>query len=153
MKVIILILLSVFILLFNSLNFGVEIHKVVEVIDGDTVVLDSGDHVRYLGIDTPEIHHPTKPKQCYGDEATKRNQELVEGKYVFLERDEEDRDKYDRLLRYVYVGFTSVNAELVREGFAYSYYYPPDLKYYKQYAQLELGAKKANIGLWANCLQ
>ena len=100
-------------------------HKVTEVIDGDTVVLDNGEHVRYLGIDTPEIHHPTKPKQCYGEEAAKRNQELVEGKYVFLERDKEDRDKYNRLLRYVYVGFTSINAELVREGFAYSYYFPP----------------------------
>ena len=100
------------------------------VIDGDTILLESGESVRYLGIDTPETNHPRRGLECYGPEATERNRELVEGELVRLEFDTTDRDAYERLLRYVYVGNTFVNAVLVEEGFAYSYYYPPDTKHY-----------------------
>lgn len=130
---------------------GFEIHKVIEVIDGDTIIIENGELVRYIGIDSPETYHPEKPKQCYGDEATQRNKELVQGQFVLLEKDQENRDKYGRLLRYVHTLFTFVNAQMVKEGFAYSYYYPPDLKHYKQLAYLEIEAMKNNRGLWGYC--
>ncbi|MCH8875446.1 MAG: thermonuclease family protein [Chloroflexi bacterium] len=121
------------------------------VIDGDTILLESGESVRYLGIDTPETNHPRRGSECYGPEATERNRELIEGKLVRLEFDTTDRDAYERLLRYVYVGNTFVNAVLVEEGFAYSYYYPPDTKHYDELLELELAAEAAGRGLWSAC--
>ncbi|MBI3335237.1 MAG: thermonuclease family protein [Candidatus Portnoybacteria bacterium] len=80
--------------------------KVARVIDGDTIELENGQRVRYIGIDTPETSDPRKPIQCFGIEAAKKNQELVEGKMVRLEKDVSERDRYARLLRYVYAGDT-----------------------------------------------
>jgi endonuclease YncB( thermonuclease family) len=130
---------------------GWEIHKVIEVIDGDTIVLENGHFVRYIGIDTPETVHPNKPIECYGEQAFLKNQELVLNRYVLLERDIEDKDDYGRLLRYVYTLECSINKRLVEEGYAYSYYYPPNLKHHKQYMYLELEAKNNNMGLWYFC--
>ena len=90
------------------------------VIDGDTIALENGETVRYLGVDTPETVNPTKPVQCYGPEASEANRQLVGGKRVRLERCP-DRDQYGRLLRYVYVDGVFVEAELVRGGYAYVY--------------------------------
>jgi len=67
--------------------------KVVKVIDGDTIKLENGEVVRYIGIDTPETVHPSKPIQCFGKEASDKNKELVEGKLVKLEKDITNRDK------------------------------------------------------------
>lgn len=78
--------------------------KVVRVIDGDTIEIEGGDRVRYIGIDTPETVDPRKPVQCYGQEASNKNKELVEGKTVELEKDVSETDKYGRLLRYVWLG-------------------------------------------------
>ena len=128
-----------------------ETYKVTNVIDGDTIILENGERVRYIGVDAPETHHPEKPVECFGREATQRNQELVEGQYVTLESDQSDRDQYSRLLRYVYVNDIFVNATLIEEGFAYSYYYPPDTKHYQDLVNLELQAKEDNLGLWAAC--
>jgi micrococcal nuclease len=124
---------------------------VVRVIDGDTVELESGDRVRYLGIDTPETVHPDKPVECYGPEATERNKELVEGKMVSLLQDGPDRDGYDRLLRYVFIDGTFVNGDLVWRGYAYarSYEDPPSL--YQTLVQLERSAREGERGLWQAC--
>src|SRR3990167_1293984 len=78
--------------------------KVVKVIDGDTIEIDGGARVRYIGIDTPETVSPTSAIECYGKESSNKNRELVEGKTVRLEKDVSEIDKYGRLLRYVYVG-------------------------------------------------
>ena len=121
------------------------------VIDGDTVLLESGESVRYLGIDTPETNHPRRGLECYGAEAAERNRELVEGELVRLEFDTTDRDAYGRLLRYVYVDNTFVNAVLVEEGFAFSYYYPPDTKHYDELLALEIAAEDAGRGMWFAC--
>jgi len=67
---------------------------VVKVVDGDTIELASGEKVRYLGIDTPETVHPSKPVQCFGKEASDYNKKLISGQYVRLVRDIEDKDKY-----------------------------------------------------------
>jgi len=127
--------------------------KVIKVIDGDTIKLENGEAVRYIGIDTPETVHPSEPVQCFGKEASDKNKELVEGKLVKFEKDITDRDKYGRLLRYVWVGDLFVNDYLVREGYAYVYTYPPDVKYSEQFVWAQQEARENNRGLWAGCLE
>jgi len=135
-----------------------EIAKVSRVIDGDTIEIENGERVRYLGIDTPETVDPRKPVQCFGVEASKKNKELVDGKTVRLEKDITDKDKYGRLLRYIYVDPSAssgqaifVNLELVKQGFAFSYTYPPDIKYQAEILAAEREAREAGRGLWKAC--
>lgn len=127
-----------------------EVSKVAHVVDGDTIKLDNGQVVRYIGIDTPETVDPRKPVQCFGKEASAKNKELVEGKEVRLIRDVSETDKYDRLLRYVYIGDMFVNDYLVRNGYAKSSTYPPDVKYQDQIRQAEEEARTNKRGLWAD---
>jgi len=119
---------------------------VTRVIDGDTIVIEGDYRVRYIGIDTPEIHPELED---YGMEAWQANRELVEGKEVRLERDVSETDKYGRLLRYVYVDECMVNAELVKQGLAQAKAYPPDTKYQVYLEELESEAKHAGRGVWA----
>jgi micrococcal nuclease len=127
-----------------------EIHKVVNVVDGDTIKLDNGEVVRYIGIDTPETVHPSKPVQCFGKEASQKNEELVLNKEVRLVRDVSETDKYNRILRYVYVEDVFVNDYLVRNGFAKSSSYPPDVKHQDQFKEAEEEARNNKRGLWAD---
>ena len=124
---------------------------VVRVIDGDTVELENGDRVRYLGIDTPETVHPDKPVECYGPEASERNKELVEGKTVSLLQDGPDRDGYDRLLRYVFIDGTFVNGDLVWGGYAYARSYGDSPSLYQTLVQLERSAREGRRGGWGKC--
>jgi micrococcal nuclease len=120
-------------------------------VDGDTieVEIDGQEYiVRYIGIDTPETVHPSQPVEYMGKEASAKNKELVLNKKVQLEKDITDKDKYGRLLRYVYVDDIMVNQELVRLGYASVYTYPPDVKYVYKFMQAELEAKTAKRGLW-----
>ena len=120
--------------------------KVIRVIDGDTITIEGGYRVRYIGIDTPEIY--PRLEAC-GMEALEANRELVEGKEVRLERDVSDKDKYGRLLRYVYMDGVFVNAELVKRGLAEAKAYPPDIKYQDFLEELEAEARQAGRGIWA----
>ena len=133
------------------------VYKVVKVVDGDTIVLEGGTTLRYIGIDTPEV---SQGKECFAEDATKKNQELVEGKNVRLEKDVSEADRYGRLLRYVWVDLPSqgapaqgifVNESLVREGYATAATYPPDVKYQNQFNQAEREAKTNGRGLWSAC--
>ena len=124
---------------------------VAKVIDGDTIEIAGGRKVRYIGIDAPERVDPRKAVQCFGEEAYKKNKELVEGKRVRLEKDVSETDKYGRLLRYVYVGDIFVNQYLVREGYAYAYTFPPDIKYAEEFVQAQRKAREEKKGLWAAC--
>lgn len=124
---------------------------VTRVIDGDTIELENGQRIRYIGIDTPETVDPRKPVQCFGLEASKKNKELVEGKRVRLEKDITDSDRYGRLLRYVYINNVFINLTLVQEGFAYSYTYPPDIKFQNQLVEAERIAREQKKGLWESC--
>ncbi len=123
-----------------------ETARVTRVVDGDTIVIEGGYHVRYIGIDTPEREKP------YYQEARQCNQELVADRIVRLEADVTDKDKYNRLLRYVYVDGLFVNAELVRQG--YAEVYPedlfPDNKYYGLLKEAEEEARQARRGIWAS---
>ena len=120
--------------------------KVIEVIDGDTITIEGGYRVRYIGVDTPEIH----PRlEAYGIEAWQANRQLVEGKRVRLERDVSETDRYNRLLCYVYVDDIFVNAELVRMGMTRAKAYPPDTRYQDYLEKMELEARLAGRGMWA----
>ncbi|MBU1628008.1 thermonuclease family protein [bacterium] len=125
-----------------------NLYDVSRVIDGDTIELTNGERVRYIGIDTPETKHPKKPVQYYGKEAYEANKRLVEGKEVRLEFDVTKRDKYGRLLAYVYVGDVFVNAWLVENGYAQVYTYPPDVKYNELFLKLQKEAREKKRGLW-----
>ena len=125
--------------------------KVTKVIDGDTIEIEGGLRVRYIGIDTPEIVHPQKPVECFGREASNKNKELVEGKFIKLEKDVSETDKYGRLLRYVFIDGFFVNQYLVKEGYAYSSSYPPDVKYQQQLREAQQEARENNRGLWNAC--
>lgn len=124
---------------------------VVKVIDGDTIKLDNGQVVRYIGMDTPETVDPRKPIQCFGQEAAKKNEELVLNKKVTLEKDVSETDRYDRLLRYVYVDGLFVNLELVKQGYAYAATFPPDVKHQADFAEAQTYAQKNGLGLWSAC--
>lgn len=125
--------------------------KVVRVIDGDTIVLESGEKVRYIGIDAPEIHHPQQGVECFGTQAFERNKALVEGKIVNLEKDVSETDKYGRLLRYVWLENTLINESLILEGYAVASSYPPDIKNQHALDQAERIARENNQGLWSSC--
>lgn len=132
-----------------------EIATVSAVIDGDTIVLTNKIHVRYIGIDTPEIAHPyfNQRAECYGIEATEANKKLVKGKTVILKRDVSNVDKYGRELRYVWVDGTFVNETLVKEGYARVDTVPPDTIYQSLFVLSELSAKLTNKGMWGTCAQ
>ena len=131
-----------------------ELVKVVRVVDGDTINVEINgkvEPVRYIGIDTPETVDPRKPVQCFGVESSKKNKELLEGKTVRLETDITDRDKYNRLLRYVWLDDILINQKLVEDGFAKSYSYPPDIKYQDKFVAAEKKAREDKLGLWTAC--
>jgi len=143
------LLFTVSILLILSFALaGQSVYKVKSVIDGDTIELENGERVRYIGIDTPETKHPSKPVQYYGKEASEANRSLVEGKEVRLEFDVQQRDKYGRLLAYVYVGDTFVNAWLVENGYAQILTIPPNVKYQDKFLELQKKARQEGRGLW-----
>src|SRR3989344_1730333 len=120
---------------------------VTNVIDGDTIEIEGGKIVRYIGIDTPETKHPKKKVQCFGIEAFMENKALVEGKQVRLEKDISETDRYGRLLRYVYIGDLFINDYLVRQGYAYAATFPPDVKYQSVFKQAQTEAEQNNRGL------
>jgi micrococcal nuclease len=126
--------------------------KVIGITDGDTLVIEGGKAVRLIGINAPE----TGAK--YYEEASAKLKELVLQKNVVLEKDSTDTDRYGRLLRYVYVGDIFVNYELVRQGYANSYFYGDDVKHKVVIEAAEERAKSEKLGLWGestykNCFQ
>lgn len=129
---------------------------VTKVIDGDTITIEGGQKVRYIGIDTPEIHNPRVIQECFGKEAAKANEDLVLGKVVRLEKDVSEVDRYGRLLRYVYVSQKYgpdlfINEELVKKGYAKAYTYPPDVAYSSRFKEVENEARVRGVGLWVSC--
>lgn len=127
---------------------------VTRVVDGDTVEvrLDGRtEDVRYIGVDTPETVKPGAPVDCFGPQASTFNHQLVEGRRVRLVFGVEERDVYDRLLAYVYLGDRFVNAELVRRGLARTLTIPPNDRFAGRLKRLEIAASRAGRGLWGAC--
>ena len=123
-------------------------YTVSKVIDGDTIVLDTGEHVRYLGIDAPELDKQSGGPAFYAREAVKQNKQLVLLKKVRLEFDVEKKDAYGRLLAYVFVKDLFVNGELVKRGCAIAMIKPPNVKYRDLLVKHQNEAMSKEIGLW-----
>jgi micrococcal nuclease len=130
--------------------------SVVRVIDGDTIVVAYAGKeykVRYIGMDAPETKDPNSSVEFMGPQATVANTALVGGRTVFLEKDVSEVDRYDRLLRHVWLddggAWTLVNLELVRLGVAIAKSYPPDVRYDELYRTADVDAQAAAFGLYA----
>ena len=162
---IITFLLSVLALLWGTVDNTVSEHmstttdpvlaEVVRVIDGDTIAVSIDgvqETVRYIGIDTPEPYRDGEPA-CFSQEASDRNKQLVANQWVTLVADVENRDRYDRLLRYVYVDDVFVNEVLVADGYATALYIKPNVAKATQFSQLEDEAQAAGRGLWTACVK
>jgi len=120
-------------------------------VDGDTMIVNIAgvkERVRLIGVDTPETKHPRKPVQYYGKEASMFTATMAEGKKVRLEFDQNQRDRYKRLLAYVYLkNGTFLNAEIVKEGYGHAYTKFP-FKYMNEFRTYEKEARLRKRGLW-----
>jgi micrococcal nuclease len=140
----------------NASAGGEREGRVVRVVDGDTIhvrVDGRDERVRYIGIDTPEDVKPGTPVQCFARAAAAANDRLVAGREVRLVPDAEARDRYGRLLAYVFRAGDGrfVNAELVRDGFARTLTIAPNVRYAQRFAGLAADARRAGRGLWSAC--
>lgn len=129
---------------------------VTRVVDGDTAEMEipgftGEEDVRFIGVDTPESVAPGQPVECFGKEASAFTRSLVEGRRVRLEFGAERRDRYGRLLAYVYVGEEFVNAELVRRGYARTLPIAPNTGFASHFERLQQQAANSGRGLWDAC--
>ena len=134
-----------------------ELYKVIKVIDGDTVNIEingKSETIRLIGIDSPETVDPRKPVQCYGKEASEKAKETLTGKSVSLEADptQGERDKYNRLLRFVFLSDgTNFNKLMISEGYAHEYTFQSNpYKYQEEFINAEKEARENKKGLWAD---
>ncbi len=128
--------------------------RVVQVLDGDTIIVQRGsyrDTIRLLGVDTPETHHPTKPVQCYGPEASAYTTKRLFGQVVRLEDDVERHDIYGRRLAYVYLDGHNFERELLQKGYARLLVIEPNHAYARDMLDDELNARAKRVGLWGAC--
>lgn len=138
---------------------GVETghHKVIRVVDGDTVVIDYfGEEttLRLIGVDTPETKHPNKDVECFGPEASAFMEELLSDRSIEIELDESQgsHDRYNRLLVYIWLDGVNINELLIGEGYAFEYTYNLPYKYQDEFKQAQSDARGSQRGLWgANC--
>jgi micrococcal nuclease len=144
-----LILLSA--LLFCKTSFVQEWSNVKWVNDGDTIVLGDGRHVRYIGINAPEIAHNNQRAEAFGYAAKKYNQSLLRSKKARLEFDIEKHDRYGRLLAYVFLSDgTFVNKKMIEKGYAYVLPRKPNVKYNRTLLKAQRDAMSAKQGIWLN---
>ena len=138
----------------ESLGQQVEA-SVTRVIDGDTAEMELAgggeEGVRFIGVDTPESVAPGQPVECFGKRASAFTKELIEGERVVLRFGAEERDRYGRLLAYIYLGERFVNAELVRLGYARTLEIAPNVDFADNFAMLQQSAANDGRGLWGEC--
>jgi endonuclease YncB( thermonuclease family) len=131
-----------------SFVYARDSFKCTKVFDGDTIEISNGEKVRLIGVDTPELYHPAKPREYYTRKARSFTRKLVEGKTVHLEYDAQKYDGYKRLLAYVYLDDgTFVNAEIIKQGFGFAYTRYP-FKYKDNFKEYEKTARNKKLGLW-----
>lgn len=126
-----------------------EVHTVVRVIDGDTFEIETKEKVRMIGIDAPETVAPRRPVGCFGTEASNYAKKLLLNQEVKLVKDISDKDSFNRLLRYVYLGDSFVNEDLVRGGYALVSTFPPDVKHVNELQAAERDAFSKHTGVWS----
>ncbi|MCX7823648.1 MAG: thermonuclease family protein [Syntrophobacterales bacterium] len=154
LKIVVGFLISVLTIVEVSLSLDIpEVGRVTKVFDGDTVELESGIKVRYLGIDTPEIAHDNAPADCFGNEAKVKNASLVLGRKVKLRYDENEKfDRYGRLLAYVFLeDGTFINELLLKEGYAFVLRDASGFSLVKSFLEAQRDAIKNKRGLWGHC--
>ena len=131
-------------------------YPVVRVIDGDTIVVHINgvdEKIRLIGVNTPETVDPRKTVECFGKEASSFTKQLLENKFVRLEGDnsQDNRDKYKRLLRYVFLEDGMLfNKELIAEGYAYEYTYKIPYTYQTEFKSAQRDAEQNKKGLWVS---
>jgi micrococcal nuclease len=131
-------------------------YRVVRVEDGDTITVHMGsreERVRMIGVDTPETKDPRKPVQCFGQAASNFTRQLIGSQTVRLEADalSDNRDRYDRLLRYVYLpDGRLVQAEVIKQGYGFAYTSFPFTKS-DEFLNYQREARTGNRGLWSSC--
>jgi micrococcal nuclease len=135
-------------LVFGAVASEAKEYIVRKVIDGDTIQLESGETVRYLGIDAPEMWQKEEGREFFAKEAARQNKKLVFMKKVRLEFDVEKKDSYGRLLAYVFVKNVFVNGELVKLGCAKAVVKPPNIKHKNLLLSLQQKAMEEERGLW-----
>lgn len=136
-----------------TLPAGVDV-VVRRVVDGDTLEVAGGERVRLIGVDTPESVAPDRPVGCFGKEASRFTASLVPpGTPIRLVGDVEQRDRYGRLLAYVYrqADGLFVNAELLRQGYAQLLTIPPNIAHTDEFTAIARRAREGGQGLWAAC--
>jgi micrococcal nuclease len=124
------------------------------VVDGDTVVINGGEKVRLIGLNTPETVDPKRPVECFGPEASSEAKKILTGQTVRLETDpsQDARDKYGRLLAYVFLeDGTNFDEFMIENGYGYEYTYRTAYKYQKEFKAAEKEAQANGRGLWAVC--
>lgn len=124
--------------------------RVTRVIDGDTIEIETGEKVRLIGIDAPESVSPQKKDECFGAESSEYLRELLLNRQVTLKKDVSEQDSFKRLLRYVYLDGIFINEALVREGYAVSRTFPPDVKFQDTLKLAEREAILNKKGLWSD---
>jgi micrococcal nuclease len=125
---------------------------VADVVDGDTIhvlIHNKKETVRLVLVDTPETKHPTKPIEPFGPEASQFTKDLLEGKNVKLQQDVSTRDRYGRLLMYVWFNDRMVNEILLERGLARVAVFPPDVKYVEAFRAVQKKAQEAELGIWS----
>lgn len=126
--------------------------QVTSVVDGDTIHVlmnNKKETIRFILVDTPETKHPTKPIEPFGLEASEFTKKLLEGKQVKLVTDVSERDRYGRLLMYVWVDDRMVNELLLEKGLARVVVFPPDVKYLDAFRAIQKKAQEAELGIWS----
>lgn len=131
-----------------GIDDAVRTGVVTRVVDGDTIVVDGVGTVRYIGVDTPELHHPRRPVQRLARAARDHNARLVAGRPVRLVSGREPRDTHGRLLAYVFVGPTFVNLRMVRDGYARTLTIKPNDQHAAEFTTAEKDARRRRLGLW-----
>lgn len=130
-------------------------YPVLRVVDGDTIEVSSNgvsEKVRLIGVNTPETVDPRKKVECFGSEASRFVANILTGTSVTLEADasQSDRDRYGRLLRYVYLPDGALlNRTIIAEGYGYEYTYRVPYRLMNEFKDAERSAQKLEKGLWA----
>lgn len=137
-------------LIIAILSYSLDCHRVIRVIDGDTIVLNTGEKVRLLGVDTPELHHPRKIIQCFGTEAKGFTESKVLNRVVRLSYEGVKYDRYGRTLAWVWYGDRLLNRDLIRAGYGFSYRKYPTSRLL-EFNELERHAREGRVGLWGSC--
>jgi micrococcal nuclease len=153
-----LVLVALLAAFFNPPDPGVisgEFEYVQRVVDGDTLLLGTGERVRLIGVNTPETVHPKKAVETFGKEASAFTKRMSEGKLVRLEFDpvasRDGKDRYSRTLAYVFLhDGTHLNAEIIRQGYGLAVSGSPPFKYQEEFRRLEREAREQRRGLWAS---